>query len=472
MYKNILFKSAHNLLFRIALIIATLCLSGNLPGWLPEVYAKSLAQGTNDTTIVYVSEDARSLRLIQPDGSNDRLLWQVPDDVPGGPIDSVMWRPDAQQIAFTSTHEATCSEYAADIYLINPDGSNLQRMTNGPACAELSAYPQGSATVQIKNQNSNFSEYLVYIEGAPTAKVVTVAPGGTAMVAFPQVADLGEGVFQLAVATNSTTRWFDASVAVDVTPGENAHAGMLTVAGGGFPAYGATHVSWSPDGLRLAYQLGQGRLWQVGIDAPLLSEGRALLDAQINNSVVGTYPVWSPVGDEVLYQRLNGSRFVIARAQVDGDSQGEDFANVTDTSGIAWLSDGSGMIVSAYSDLLLTHVDLYLMNFADNNIVQVTQTTGEQAAFLPNVSPDNSQLVYGYTQNAKGQPFNSELRIMNMDGSDDHLLVKDARRASWSRIAPQNPAATPTPTIQPTPSVAPSPVTPLGYEIHLPVVSR
>lgn len=458
MTKNFLTKTFGRV-FQVTAIIITilgLLISGASPFAI--TYAEALMQQNADTTIVYITEDARALRLIQPDGSNDQLLWQVPADIPGGPIDSVMWRPDAQQIAFTSTHEATCSEFGADIYLINPDGSHLRRLTNGPACAELAAYPQGSVTVEINNQLANFSEYLVYVEGAPTAKVVTVPPGNTVLVPFAQVADLGDGVTQLVVAINGTTRWFDAGVAVDVAPGENAHAGMLTIANSGLGAYGATQVSWSADGTRLAYQLGEGRLWQVGVDVAPLAEGGPLLAPQINSSVAGTYPVWSPNSDELLYQRANGSAFTIARAQVDGDNAGTDLANVTNTSGIAWLNDGSGMVVADFSDFLLSHVDLYLMTFADEHIVQLTQTSGRQAAFLPGSSPDGSQIVYGYTEDAEARPFQSELHIMNIDGSGDHLLVADGRRASWSRVAPQNPLD-PTATVEPTvePTVTPQP---------------
>jgi Tol biopolymer transport system component len=403
-----------------------------------------------ETTIVYISADARELRLIQPDGSNDRLLWRVPESVIGSPIESVMWRPDAQQIAFGSMHEATCSEYAADIYLINPDGSNLRRLTNGPACGELAAYPQGSATVQVQNLLAGTSEYLVYIEGAPTAKVVTIAPGDTVLVSFPMVADLGPGVLQAAVASSGTTRWFDAGVAADISAGENSHAGLLSISGGGFPAYGVTQVSWSPDGSRLAYQFGQGRLWQVGVDAPLLSEGEALLDPQVNSQVVGVYPVWSPVSNEVLYQRSNTSPFTINRAEVGGDNPGLALVNLTNTSGIAWLSDGSGMVVADYSDLVLSRVDLYLMTFADNQISKLTQASERQGSFLPGSSPDSSQIVYVYTEDIFAVPFHGQLRIMDIDGSNDHLLVEGGRRASWSRVAVQNPTATPTATNEPT----------------------
>lgn len=479
MQTTILSKSSHPLSLRLALIITIFALLGHPRSWLPTAHAKPPAQATDDTTIVYISEDARSLRLIQPDGSNDRLLWQVPDQIPGSPLEFVMWRPDAQQIAFTSTHEATCSEYGSDIFLINPDGSNLQRLTNGPACDQLAGYPQGSATVQLSNQNANFSEYLVYIEGAPTAKVVTVAPGETVLVAFPQVADLGEGVLQLAVAANGTTRWVDAGVAVDVTPDTNVHAGLLTVTGGGFAAYGATHVSWSADGSRLAYQLGQGKLWQVGLDVALLGEGGPLLAPAINSQVLGARPVWSPVDNQVVYQRFGVSPQTVTLAEADTDNPGRALLDVKDTQGIGWLKDGSGLGVAAI-DALLSHLDLYLYRFADNSITQLTQTEAGQAALYPNFAPDNSQLVYTYVPDIQAQPAAPVLRIMNIDSSDDHLLVEGGSRADWSRVQPQNPPPTPEPTAQPTsqptpqptPGATPAPGGALSYRNYLPAVSR
>lgn len=474
MQTTILSKSIHSLPFRLALIITIFALLGQPATWLPAAHAKPAAQAAADTTIVYISEDARSLRFIQPDGSNDRLLWAIPDGV-SGEIESVAWRPDAQQIAFAGTHESICSEYAADIFLINPDGSNLQRLTNGPACDQLAAYAQGSATVQLSNQNANFSEYLVYIEGAPTAKVVTVAPGETVLVAFPQVADLGEGVLQLAVATNGSTRWFDAGVTVDVTPDTNVHAGLLTVTGGGFAAYGATHVSWSADGSRLAYQLGQGKLWQVGLDVALLGEGGALLAPAINSQVLGARPVWSPVDNQVLYQRFGVSPQTVTLAEADADNPGRALLDVKDTQGIGWLKDGSGLGVAAI-DALLSHLDLYLYRFADNSITQLTQTEAGQAALYPNFAPDHSRLVYTYVPDIQAQPAAPVLRIMNIDGSDDHLLVEGGSRADWSRVQPQNPPATPMPTAQPTsqptPQPTPAPGGALSYRNYLPAVSR
>ena len=426
----------------------------------------------DDTTIVYV-KDRTELHLIQPDGSNDRLIWRLPDGATGE-IESVAWRPDAQQIAFVSSHEATCSEFNSDIYLINPDGSNLQRLTNAPACGELATYAQGSVSVQIANGTAAFSEFLVYVEGAPTAKVITITPGNATLVTFPQVADLGAGIMQGVIVINGNTRWFDAALLVDVTAGQNRHAGSFTVSGSGFKALGATHISWNPQGDKLAYQLGQGRLWQVGTDVPLLGEGGPLLDPQINNSVLGTHPVWSPVANEILYQRYDTTPFTVSQVTPGSNSPGTALAKLTLTSGITWLADGSGF-VAADDDSLLSHTDLYLMRFADESIVQLTQTTAHQAALYPKVAPDNSQILYTYVPDTQAQPLAPQVRIMKNDGSGDHLLVEKGYQADWSRVAPQNPPATPQPTPTATPPGQPTPITtPVAqpYSAFLPNVTR
>lgn len=453
------FSSRNSIAFRpLSLVIAGLvCLSAAV-SYAPSVLAQDHAgqpmtygvrQTLDDGAIVYVSANGRELRLIQPDGSGDHLLWRVPDSVIGSAISNVVWRPDAQQIAFTSSHEATCSEFGADLYLINPDGSNLRRLTNAPACAELAGYPQSRASVQVENELASFSDYLVYIEGAPTAQVVTIAPNSSVLVTFPQVADLGTGVLQAAVAIHGTTRWVNAAIMADVVAGQNTHLGTLTISGSGISAYGATQPSWNPDGSKLAYQLGQGKLWQVGLNVPILGEGGPLLAAQATNSVAGTHPRWSPVGDEVLYQRFDTSPSTISRATVDSNDAGTALASVVLISGMDWLSDGSGFVV-ADDDALLAHTDLFRMTFANNQITQLTQTSGHQAAAEPSSSPDDTRLVYTYVEDVQANPVQPQLHIMNSDGSGDHVLVEGGRVADWSRVNPQAP---PIPTATPVPNL-------------------
>src|SRR5213592_4041835 len=72
------------------------------------------------------------IRLIDPEGTNDRRLWTHPDLNEDLGILELAWKPGGDELAFSSAHEATSSLYLADIYTINSDGSGLQRLTNPP----------------------------------------------------------------------------------------------------------------------------------------------------------------------------------------------------------------------------------------------------------------------------------------------------------------------------------------------------
>jgi hypothetical protein len=99
-------------------------------------------------TIAYV-RNSTEIRLINPDGSNDRQLWTHPDLNQQLGIFDLAWKPDGTELAFSSAHEAASSLYVADIYSIRPDGSGLHRITNPPERAGFAKFPQGSVTVKI-----------------------------------------------------------------------------------------------------------------------------------------------------------------------------------------------------------------------------------------------------------------------------------------------------------------------------------
>jgi hypothetical protein len=73
------------------------------------------------------------------------------------------------------------------------------------------------------------------------------------------------------------------------------------------------------------------------------------------------------------------------------------------------------------------------------------------------VAPDNSHIVYSYFPDVQANPQTPELRMMNIDGTDDHLLAAGGWHSDWSRVAPQVP--TPTATAQPTATPQPTATT-------------
>src|SRR5688572_1889561 len=105
---------------------------GNGPGANP---------GAAAGTIAYVR--GGEIRLINPDGTGDRLLWRTPRPELGFTVTGMAWRPDGAELAFASNHEMATSWFERDIYGIGADGTGLRRLTNAPAHDKLGSLEKG-----------------------------------------------------------------------------------------------------------------------------------------------------------------------------------------------------------------------------------------------------------------------------------------------------------------------------------------
>src|SRR5438093_6551411 len=104
------------------------------------------AAGKAEYAIAYVgpSRDSQQIRLINPDGSHDRLLWQTPPNTSRqNGIGELSWRSDASELAFDSGHDWQRSMNIRDIYAITSNGAELRRLTRPPTPSGASAYPTG-----------------------------------------------------------------------------------------------------------------------------------------------------------------------------------------------------------------------------------------------------------------------------------------------------------------------------------------
>ncbi len=88
-------------------------------------------------TIAYVAAGGDEIRLIDPDGGNDRAIWNHGLDDPESVYEvwSLAWNSQATRLAFSSTHENWCSLFGSDIYSVGADGTQYQRITQAPSCA-------------------------------------------------------------------------------------------------------------------------------------------------------------------------------------------------------------------------------------------------------------------------------------------------------------------------------------------------
>jgi Tol biopolymer transport system component len=102
------------------------------------------------------------------------------------------------------------------------------------------------------------------------------------------------------------------------------------------------------------------------------------------------------------------------------------------THGIAWLPDASGFVVAA-SDGLLTSSDLYLVGLPSGSATALT-AEADAFAYWPTVSPDGRHIAYTRIEGTPSAPTKVELRVMGLDGTDDHAIATDAIMPSWGRV--------------------------------------
>ncbi len=404
-------------------------------------------------TIAYTN--GQSLRLVEADGSNDRQIFQVAN-AELQRINGLAWHPAANQLSFTSSRETLCSRFRSDIFAIYPDGSNLRRVTNRPACAELAGRDTGSVTVQINNNLLGESLFLLYVDGAPEAQTVVVPAGTIREVTVNGVADLGVGVEQrVVIFQTEENSWIWPAARVDVVAGQTVDAGEFPINNSNrFARYGAYESTWHRSGDHLAFTLGSVGAYQISATPAFVSEPTPLFDA---DNIFASAVVYSPVADEVLLYNPP----IISRATVGDPDSITPLADLENTLyGLEWLPDGSGFVFAMAGgvdeNFQPVYANIWEHNFASGEFTQITNLT-EEFAFHPSVSPDGQQLVFAY---AASNSAPVELRIMQRDGSNVQSLGVNGQWPKWSPTSVTIPQPTPSPSATPTATLDPSQPTP------------
>ncbi|HEX6068985.1 MAG TPA: Ig-like domain-containing protein [Longimicrobiaceae bacterium] len=389
-------------------------------------------------SIAYVRDD--EIRLIQPDGSGDRLLWTLPDTLYR--ISGLSWRPDGSELAFASNHEMAVSFYERDIFAIRPDGSGLRKLTNAPVHADLASLPQGGVTVTVTNFTFGGGPFFVYVVGADAPQSVIVGPGASKKVTFAKVADLGDGVHQPAVVISGIQRWWNAATGADVKPGATLDAGAITISANPIEHFGADAPFWSADGSELGY-IGTptcllGRVPSHPTPGPTYDP---LVDPEVWESVCAVD--WAPtpgLADPLLIADMSDyvetGETHIHRVPAGSDSRTQpvttfdDYVRIID---MRWIPDGSGFLVARQDGLLDEDINLYEYTFATGALRKVTDIEGGFVRSF-SVAPDGVSIAFeridgGSIYDLTSLP--SDLWVMRRDGTEARRLVAGGRLPAW-----------------------------------------
>lgn len=393
------------------------------------------AGSSSGGTIAYV-RNSTEIRLINPDGSNDRRFWTHADLSPALGIFELAWKPDGSELAFSSAHEAVASPYMADIYSIRRDGSGLHRLTNAPDRSDLRRFPKGSVTVNVHNGLSKAdspANFIVYVVGADDPQQVAIPPGAIKAVEFKSVADLGRQP-QMLVAMSGNRRWFVPGV--DVVPGRTVSSPILPIGGEGYEMHGAFRPAWRADGSKISFRSGLCIVSSAPSTPVAGSTG-------FNPFFSGDYKAgtcawdWGPTAataDQVIYAENSTGSFIYQMTE-GGRHPGTKLTAYSDLSyqhpiDLHWISDGSGLLYSTLNTFRDSS-NIFRYDFATKRTTQVTRLEKAFAREF-SVSPDSRSVVFQQCPDREAEA-GCELWTIGIDGGGARLLVKDGLRPAWGR---------------------------------------
>lgn len=408
---------------RVLLALGALLLLGT---YLVHV-TSSPARGATEAVGVIAYRRGNEIRLVNTDGTGDRRLWgePLPDPSYKG-IRGLQWRPDGGALAFASDFQQLCSQYDSDIYTITAGGTGLKRLTNSPACAQLAGFPKGTVKVQVENQTTE-SLFLVYVEGAPVAEVVTISPGTAVTLTIPNVADLGNFQQKITVI-NGNLRWVDASVFVNVTAGQTANAStrfVLRGQGNVFANVGATFPTWHRSGSKVGFLFYEGLMSQISANPPIAGEDSFILAP--GAGVIADGMLWSPLSDWILYSSSEHIS-VVQPGAGNGGTHLIDKAATELVLGLDWLPDESGFVISVTGGQFgQQNSNIYVYDFAGNSLTPLTNFGNDFTGGVT-VSPNGQEIVFEFAGDPGDPP---QLWIMDIDGGNRRPIGIQGESPDW-----------------------------------------
>ncbi|MBN1264785.1 MAG: PD40 domain-containing protein [Anaerolineales bacterium] len=218
-------------------------------------------------TIVFSEPDAWNLFTIAADGSG---LTRITDFRSNNPD----WSPDGSKIVFQSDFQNEPQDIP-DLYTIDVSGENLSELVDAPETVDYNPRwaPDSSSILFLSNRTGNMELFLMNPDGSDITQITDGASPVTGAAWSP---DSQRIAFIYGSSTASELYIIDRG-------GDTGSVVRLTS-----DQYNDTGPSWSPDGERIVYASnhdGQLDLWVVNADG----SGAVQLT---NDAFVDAYPDW------------------------------------------------------------------------------------------------------------------------------------------------------------------------------------
>lgn len=257
-------------------------------------------------------------------------------------------------IAFGSERDGN---FYLDLYLMEPDGTNVHRVT-GPQSVQCPSWsPQGDRLVFM---NRLFLDlYLI----DPDSGSLTRLTNSTAYEGF---------------ASWSPT---ESLIAFEATTPQ--HSGLYTISIDGTEQKTLVaetnanywHPSWAPDGKRVAFESnrdGPAEIYQaaIGVDGTL--DMSTLVRLTYNHDWDGG-PSWSPNGDRIAFYSYYKNNYEIFTVKIDGTDLRQLTNNQIDDMEVSWSPDGRQLLFTSWHD---DATDIYSINADGTALTRLTNSPG------------------------------------------------------------------------------------------------
>ena len=184
----------------------------------------------------------------------------------------------------------------------------------------------------------------------------------------------------------------------------------------------AYHPSWSPNGDRIAFRYREGDLAGIAI---INSDGTGyerLVEEPDSGKIPGS-PTWSPDASKIAFMTHRDGNWEIYTMNSDGTNQ----KNITNNSEWdqqpVWSPDGSKILFISNRATGEFSFDLYTMNPNGTNINQLTDNLGHEVD--PAWSPDGTKIAFTHDLTSF---FNPRVYVMDADGTNWKEFVSGISR--------------------------------------------
>ncbi len=363
------------------------------------------------------NRDRRQIYIMNANGSDHKPLTNL-EAYQGYPT----WSADGTKIFFDSTLDG------GGIYIINVDGSNLQKVTEEGIGTFINQSPDGSNILFVgaKKGEEKFHIYTMDNDGSNWIQITNndfdeVAPSWNP--ASFKTGTTAKGKIQkIAFHSNRDGNSEIYSIHAD---GTNEKRLTYNDVYDGFP-------SWSPDGSKILFQSNR-----VGEDDFFIyvmnSDGSNV--QKIPNTEGGNYAKWSRDGSKIAFFAERNGNTEIFLIYSDGSNPVNITNNTATDETPTYTSDGSKIafqtnrgskppVDAKEGEEVRLNYGIYIMNTDGSNQTEITdfETNDEN----PSISPDGKQVVYqSYIKEGLA------IVVINTDGTNKRVLT-DAEPPSGS----------------------------------------